>query len=202
MEAFGDQDEPVTIFKMRVSVPWLYTLHTVWMKWVQAVFMQCSPYTCSWNTETCRSAPASSGATLYRFKTVFLFLHMLLTCSFRWNKRTGKRITIKQCIEHLGKHHTVRNSTHRKPSMVFFHSSSSTNIAEALNVQHINTFGTCDDELHFAQHSYASYSGAVRREGRTILGAKSKLLYCEIALSRKSFGIGHMYCTYIHFCLE
>jgi hypothetical protein len=29
--------------------------------------------------------------------------------------------------------------------------------------------------------------------GKTILGAKSKLLYNEIALSRKPFGIGHMY---------
>jgi hypothetical protein len=31
------------------------------------------------------------------------------------------------------------------------------------------------------------------REGRIILGAKPKLLYSEIALSRKPFGIGHMY---------
>jgi hypothetical protein len=31
------------------------------------------------------------------------------------------------------------------------------------------------------------------REGRTTLCAKSKLLYSEIILSRKTFGIGHMY---------
>jgi hypothetical protein len=31
------------------------------------------------------------------------------------------------------------------------------------------------------------------REGRTILGTNSKLLYNETALSRKPFGIGHMY---------
>jgi hypothetical protein len=31
------------------------------------------------------------------------------------------------------------------------------------------------------------------REGRTVFGAKSKLLYSEIALSRKPFAIGHMY---------
>ena len=78
-------------------------------------------------------------------------------------------------------------------------------------MQHISTFGTCEDALHFAQHSYnvtvhnpngqltlhtdlrASYSGAVRREGRTILGNKSKLLYSEIALYWKLFVIGHMY---------
>jgi hypothetical protein len=40
--------------------------------------------------------------------------------------------------------------------------------------------------------SHASYSGAVWRERRTILGAKFKLLYSEIALSWKPFGIGHM----------
>jgi hypothetical protein len=31
------------------------------------------------------------------------------------------------------------------------------------------------------------------REGRTVLNAKSKLLYSEVALSQKPFGIGHMY---------
>jgi hypothetical protein len=31
------------------------------------------------------------------------------------------------------------------------------------------------------------------REGRIILDAKSKLLYTEIVLPRKRFGIGHMY---------
>jgi hypothetical protein len=30
-------------------------------------------------------------------------------------------------------------------------------------------------------------------EGRTIFGAKSKLLYSEVALSRKPFGMIHMY---------
>jgi hypothetical protein len=34
------------------------------------------------------------------------------------------------------------------------------------------------------------------REGKTILGAKFKLLYSEKALSRKPFGIGHMYILY------
>jgi hypothetical protein len=77
--------------------------------------------------------------------------------------------------------------------------------------QHIGMFGICEDVRHFPQPSYsatvnshngqltlhtdshASDSGAVRRERRTILGTKSKLLYSEIALSRKPFGIGHMY---------
>jgi hypothetical protein len=64
---------------------------------------------------------------------------------------------------------------------------------------------------HFSQHSYnvtitshngqltlhtdsrTSDRGAIRREGRIVLGAKSKLLYSEIAPFRKPFGIGHMY---------
>ena len=124
---------------------------------------------------------------------------------------TGKRTTFTQCIEHLGKHCTIRNSAHGKPSTVFFNSSSGTTIAEAVNVQNISIFGICKDVRHFAQHSYnvsinihngqltlhtdshASCSGAVRQEGRTLLGAKSELLYSEIARSQKLFGIGHMY---------
>jgi hypothetical protein len=39
----------------------------------------------------------------------------------------------------------------------------------------------------------ASDCGALEQEERTILGTKSKLLYSEIALSWKSFRIGHMY---------
>ena len=54
----------------------------------------------------------------------------------------------------VGKHHTIRNSAHRKPSTVFFNISSGTAIAEAVNLQHISTFGTCEDVRHFAQHSY------------------------------------------------
>jgi hypothetical protein len=64
---------------------------------------------------------------------------------------------------------------------------------------------------HFSQHSYnatinshngqltlytgshASYHRALWRERRTILGAHFKLLYSEIGLSRKPFGIGYMY---------
>jgi hypothetical protein len=84
----------------------------------------------------------------------------------------------------------IRNSAHRKPSTVFFNSSSGITMAEAVNVQHISKFGICEDVRHFAQHSYmvninsrngqltlhtdshAPYSGALRWEGRTILGAK------------------------------
>ena len=123
----------------------------------------------------------------------------------------------KQCIEHFGKNPTIQNSAHRKPSKVFFNSSSGTIITEALNVEHISIFGICEEVRHFAQHycdvtfanhngqltlddSHASDSGAVRREERTILGAKSKLLYSEIALTRKAFGIGHMYIY--TFCLQ
>ena len=34
------------------------------------------------------------GATLCHFKNVFMYLHILLACSFRWNKSTGKRYHI------------------------------------------------------------------------------------------------------------
>ena len=85
---------------------------------------------------------------------------------------------------------TIRNSAHRKPSTELFNCSNGTTIAEAVNVQHIIIFGICEDVRHFQQHSYivninshngqltlhtdshAPYSGAVRRDGRTILGAK------------------------------
>ena len=108
-----------------------------------------SPYTCSWNTETCRmSSRASSRATRYHFKNFFLFLHMLLTCSFRWNMNTG---THASNVEHSGKHPTIRNYAHRKPSIVFFNTSSGTTITEAVNIQHI---GICEDVRHFAQHYY------------------------------------------------
>jgi hypothetical protein len=45
--------------------------------------------------------------------------------------------------------------------------------------------------IHMLQTT--SDCGAVEREKRTILGTKSKLQYSEIALSQKSFRIGHMY---------
>jgi hypothetical protein len=116
-----------------------------------------------------------------------------------------------QCTEYTGKHSMIWISVHRKPSAVFFNSSSGTTIAEAVNVQHISIFGTCEDVRHFSQHSYyvtinshnsqlmlhtnshASDSGAVQQEGRTILGAQSKLLYSERALSQKPFRIRHTY---------
>jgi len=41
--------------------------------------------------------------------------------------------------------------------------------------------------------SHASDSGVAGREGRTILGAEAKPLYSQMALSRKTFGIGHMF---------
>jgi hypothetical protein len=130
-------------------------LHTLWVKWVQTVIMQCSPYKRSWNNEICRKfSHASSRATLYHFKNIFLFLQMLLTCSFRWNMSTGKRTPFTQCIENLGKHSMIRNSAHKKESTVFFNSSSGTTIAEAVNLQHISTFAICEDVWRFSQQSY------------------------------------------------
>jgi hypothetical protein len=52
---------------------------------------------------------------------------------------------------------------------------------------------TYNNQLTLHTESRATYSGAVRREWRTTLGAKSKLLYRAIALSRKPLWIGHMY---------
>jgi hypothetical protein len=45
-------------------------------------------------------------------------------------------------------------------------------------------------EVH--ANSHASDIDAIRRQGRTILGAKIKRLYCEINLSRKPFGVQHI----------
>jgi hypothetical protein len=41
--------------------------------------------------------------------------------------------------------------------------------------------------------SHAAHSGAARREERTLLGAQAKPLYSQMALSRKPFGMGHMF---------
>jgi hypothetical protein len=46
----------------------------------------------------------------------------------------------------------------------------------------------------------ASVSGAVWREGWTLLGAKFKLPYSDIALSLKPLAIGHVYMYTV--CLE
>ena len=84
---------------------------------------------------------SSSRATLYHIKNVFLFLSVLFACPFRRNMSTGKRTSFTQYIEHLVKHSTITNSAHRKPSKVFFNSSSDTTIAEAINIQHVSIFG-------------------------------------------------------------
>jgi hypothetical protein len=55
-----------------------------------------------------------------------------------------------QYIEDLGKHSTIWNSVHWKPSMALFKSSTGTTIAEAINVQHISIFGICEDVWHFS----------------------------------------------------
>jgi hypothetical protein len=64
-----------------------------------ALIMQCSPCTCSWNTEMCREyLHASSRAMLYHFKNVSLFSCKLLMCSIKWNMSTGKHTTFTQFI--------------------------------------------------------------------------------------------------------
>jgi hypothetical protein len=72
-------------------------------------------------------------------------------------------------------------------------------------------FGICEDVRHFHNTPTMSQSAVTTanwrftpihmREGRAILDDKSKLLHSEIAVSRKPFGIGHMF-TYTFFCLE
>jgi hypothetical protein len=84
-------------------------------------------------------------------------------------------------------------------------------ITEPINVQHISIFGICEDVWHFSQHSYnvtvnshngqlmlhadshATDSGTVQREGRTILGAKSKLLNSEIAVLETVWNRTHVH---------
>jgi len=139
-------------------VPWVLILHPLWVIQIQAVFIQRSPYPCSWNTEMCtESLHASSRASLYHFKNAFPFLHVLLTCLFRWNMSTGKRTTFVQCIEHLGKHSTIWSSVHRKPLRVFFNGSIATTIREAVNKQHSTIFSICEDVWCFSDRSYSHY---------------------------------------------
>jgi hypothetical protein len=108
-----------------------------------------------------------------------------------WEART----TFTPCPKHNAKLPTIRKSAHRKPTTVFFNSSSGTAMIEAVNVQHVSIFGTCEDVRHLAHPSYnvtinshnsqstlhtdshASYTGTVQRGWRTILGAKPQFLY-------------------------
>jgi hypothetical protein len=114
---------------------------------------------------------------------------------------TRKRTTFTQCIEHLGKHSMIPNSAYRKPSTVSFINNSDAIIAEAVNIQHISIFSICEDVRHFSQYLQRPTDGSHRftclRQWccmvRTILSAKSKLLYSEIALGQKPLRIGHMY---------
>jgi hypothetical protein len=72
------------------------------------------------------------------------------------------------------------------------------------SIEQTSIFGICEDVQHFPEHSPTKSLSTVTtanwrftpihmREGRTVLGAKSKLLYSETAISRKPFAIGHMY---------
>ena len=74
-------------------------------------------------------------------------------------------------------------------------------ITSIMRPSYSSRVSTYTRQLTIHTDSHASYSGAARREWRTILGAKFKLLYSETALSRKQFVIGHMY-VYTFFCLE
>jgi len=59
--------------------------------------------------------------------------------------------------------------------------------------QHYSGTVSHNGQLMIHNDSYASDRGAVRQEGRTILVAKFKLLYSEIALPRNTFAIRHIY---------
>jgi hypothetical protein len=64
-------------------------------------------------------------------------------------------------------------------------------------------FGICEDVLHFSQHSYNvsinTHNGQLTLHTDShageedYIGRQIQLLYSETALSRKPFGIGHMY---------
>ena len=81
----------------------------------------------------------------------------------------------------------------------------------AVCLRFISIFGICEEVWHFSQHSHnvtinshysqlrlhtdshASDSGAVERKRRTILDTQAKPLHIQMSLSRKPFGIGHVF---------
>ena len=71
------------------------------------------------------------------------------------------------------KHFTIRHSAHRKPSTVFFNSS--TTIAEPVNVQYISVFGIYEDVRHFGQHSYNVTINS--RNGQLTLHTDSRFIH-------------------------
>jgi hypothetical protein len=48
-------------------------------------------------------------------------------------------------------------------------------------------------QLTLHTDSHASDSSTAGQEGRTLRGAKAKPLYSQMALSRKPFGVGHVF---------
>jgi hypothetical protein len=114
MEAIGDYYVPSD----KILDAWHCTLgvilHTLWVKCVQAVFMQCSPYTLSWNTETCRES--------LRVLVVGLrcTISRMFSCSstFCWRARPDETWALgsvtHSCNVDLGKHSAIRNSAHKK----------------------------------------------------------------------------------------
>jgi hypothetical protein len=164
----------------------------------------------------CGKSCRARRAMLYNFKNVFLFLHML-TCSFRRCMITGKRTTFTQCINpppniyypEFWAQETVDGILQQQQWLYHRRSRKRRAYQHIRHLWRRATFFTALLQCHYQQSqrptdvsadSHASDSGAVRREGRTILGAKSKLLCSEIALSRKLFRIRHIH-IYI-FCFE
>jgi hypothetical protein len=130
---------------------------------------------------------------------------------------TGKRTTLTQCTEHLGKHYD--------PEFDGIPQSSGTTIAQVVNVQHISIFGICVDVRHFSQHllyivtinshngqltlplntnSHASDASDRFRQRRIMAGGKdnigrqSKLLYSEITISETIWNRTHVH-VHVHF---
>jgi len=63
------------------------------------------------------SSRASSRTTLYHFKNAFLFLHMLLTRSFRWNMSTGKNASnVLNTLENTLRYGILRIGNRRRYS--------------------------------------------------------------------------------------
>ena len=127
-------------------------MHRLWVKWVK-------PSSCNIRHTRVRETPRRVESLRVLVVGLRCTISRLFSCSSmfclraRSDMSTGKRTAFTQCIEPLGKHSTIRNSAHRKPSAVF-NSSSGATIAEAVNIQHISIFVICEDVRHFSQHSY------------------------------------------------
>ena len=115
--------------------------------------MQCSPYTCSWNSiraESLRVLVVGLHCTIARMFSCSSVLCLRARTDETWALGS---VPHSRNVLNTVKHSTIRNPAHRKPSTVFFNSSSGTAIAKAIYIHHISILGICEDVRHFSQHS-------------------------------------------------